>query len=240
MVRSRLAVAGGKGRSPASHQPGRDGQAADLRYGVAAGALGHLPLIRCASMPDDRSPPPPLPFLKDGFAQTALVVRDLDRTVEDYWRTFGVGPWHFYTYGPDLLQQQSYQGRPAAYTIRIALTWTGPSRVELIEIVGGDSVYADFVAEHGYGVQHLGVLVDDMAEAIAQAQAAGIKMIQDGSGFGADGDGHFAYLDTQERFGVTIELIRRPRERLQPEKVFPPGTQGLVGEPGLEPGTGRI
>ena len=166
--------------------------------------------------------PPKLPFLADGFAQTAIIVRDLDRTVEDYWQTFGVGPWHFYTYGAPLLRQQSYRGRPADYRIRIALTWFGPSRVELIEIVGGDSVYADYVAEHGFGVQHLGVLVDDMAAAIAQAEAAGIAMIQDGSGFGADGDGHFAYLDTQERFGVTIELIQRPAGRLTPEKVYPP------------------
>lgn len=165
---------------------------------------------------------PPLPFLKDGFAQTAFVVRDLDRTVEDYWRTFGVGPWHFYTYGPELLSHQSYRGRPSRFSIRIALTWFGPSRVELIEVLDGESVYADFIAEHGYGVQHLGVLVDDMGDAIAQARAAGIEMIGDGGGFGADGDGHFAYLDTQERFGVTLELIQRPKGRLTPEKIYPP------------------
>mgnify|MGYP000523654973 CR=1 FL=1 len=40
-------------------------------------------------------------------------------------------------------------------------------------MVEGDTVYADFVKEHGYGVHHFGVLVEDMEEAIAQAEAAG-------------------------------------------------------------------
>jgi len=38
-----------------------------------------------------------LSFLKSGIAQIALVVKDLDKTVEKYWKVFGIGPWHFYT-----------------------------------------------------------------------------------------------------------------------------------------------
>jgi len=163
-----------------------------------------------------------LPFLQDGIAQIAFIVKDLDRTVEMYWKTFGVGPWHFYTYGKPLLKKMSYHGQPGDYEIRLALSYFGPTRIELIEVAKGDSVYADFVAEHGYGIQHLGVLVDDMPAAIAQAEAAGIAMIQDGSGFGVDGDGHFAYLDTEEMFGVTFELIQRPKAKFTPEKIYPP------------------
>jgi len=66
------------------------------------------------------------------------------------------------------------------------------------------------------------VLVTDMVKAIAQAEAAGVQMTMDGSGFGLDGDGHYAYLDTEETLGVTIELIERPKGRLTPERVFPP------------------
>jgi methylmalonyl-CoA/ethylmalonyl-CoA epimerase len=84
-------------------------------------------------------------------------------------------------------------------------------RIELIEPLEGDTVYADFVREHGYGVHHFGVLVDDMEEALAQAEAAGLKMTMDGAGFGRDGDGHYAYLDTEDKIGVTIELIERPQ-----------------------------
>jgi hypothetical protein len=95
-------------------------------------------------------------------------------------------------------------------------------RIELIEPLEGDTVYREFVEKHGYGVHHLGVLTDNMQEAIAQAAQAGLAMTQDGAGFGPDGDGHYAYLDTEPVLGTTIELIERPQRRQPPEKVYPP------------------
>lgn len=163
----------------------------------------------------------PLPFLKNGVAQVALIVEDLDKTVENYWKLFGIGPWHFYTYGKPLVKQMSYYGRPADYTMRVALSYIGDMRVELIELGEGKTIYQDFVDAHGFGPHHFGVLVEDMGEAIRQAETAGFKMIQDGSGFGADGDGHYAYLNTEEALGVTIELIQRPKGRAVPEKIYP-------------------
>jgi methylmalonyl-CoA/ethylmalonyl-CoA epimerase len=167
----------------------------------------------------------PLPFLKNGIAQVAILVKDLDITVENYWTMFGIGPWHFYTYSRPLVRQMSYRGHPAEYKMRIALSQIGPLRIELIEAKEGDSIYADFIKEHGYGVHHLGILVDDMKDALAQTNSAGLKMIQDGSGFGLDGDGHYAYLETEEALGVTLELIQRPKAREKPEKIYPPDSE---------------
>jgi len=163
-----------------------------------------------------------LPFLQKGIAQVAIIVPNLEEAVENYWKLFGIGDWQFYTYGRPLVKKMSYQGQPAEYKMRVALSYLGPMRVELIEMLEGDTVYADFVREHGYGVHHFGVLVENMEEALAQAEAAGLRMTQDGSGFGRDGDGHYAYLDTESRIGVTIELIERPKGRMPPEKVYPP------------------
>jgi methylmalonyl-CoA/ethylmalonyl-CoA epimerase len=163
-----------------------------------------------------------LSFLKDGVAQVGLVVRDLDHAVECYWKQYGIGPWHFYSYRKPLVKQMTYHGEPADYAMRIALAWIGPLRIELIEMAGGDSVYADFVREHGYGVHHFGVLVDDMDAALAEAAAAGLTMTMDGAGFGRDGDGHYAYLDTEKDLGTTLELIKRPKDRVPPERVYPP------------------
>ena len=87
-----------------------------------------------------------------------------------------------------------------------------------------NSIYADFIKEHGYGVHHFGILVEDMNDALAETHSAGLEMIQDGSGFGLDGDGHYAYLETEEHLGVTLELIQRPKARVQPEKIYPPDT----------------
>jgi len=165
-----------------------------------------------------------VPFLKNGIAQVCLIVEDLDRAVESYWKLFGIGPWRIYTYGKPLVKKMTYRGKPAEYKMRLALSYIGPLRIELIERLEGDTIYDEFVKEHGYGVHHFGVLVEDMQSAIAQAEASGLTIIQDGSGFGLDGDGHYAYLDTEDKIGVTIELIERPKRRAAPEKIYPSGT----------------
>jgi hypothetical protein len=164
----------------------------------------------------------PRPFLQNGVAQVALVVEDLDKTVENYWKLYGIGPWHFYTYGKPLVKRMSYHGQPAEYVMRIALSHIGPLRIELIEMGGGDTVYADFVREHGYGVHHFGILVDDMQAALTEAETVGVAMLQDGAGFGRDGDGHYAYLDTEDELGIMLELIERPEGRMPPDKIYPP------------------
>ena len=170
----------------------------------------------------EKTEPQPLPFLKNGIAQVAILVKDLDETVEAYWKSFGIGPWHFYTYAKPLVKEMSYHGQPAEYKMRIALSYFGSMRVELIQPLEGDTVYADFIREHGYGVHHFGILIDDMELALREAEAAGFAMMMDGSGFGADGDGHYAYLDTEGELGVMLELIQRPKGRATPEKIFPP------------------
>ena len=168
------------------------------------------------------NPDETLPFLKNGIAQVGLVVKDLDRAVEAYWNLFGIGPWHFYTYGKPLVKRMTYHGQPTEYRMRVALSWLGPLRIELIEILDGDTVYDEFVRKHGYGVHHFGLLVEDMEDAIAQAKTAGLEMTMDGAGFGLDGDGHYAYLETEDLIGTTLELISRPARRMSPEKTYPP------------------
>jgi hypothetical protein len=66
------------------------------------------------------------------------------------------------------------------------------------------------------------VLVDDMQAALAEVEAAGLMMTMDGAGFGRDGDGHYAYLDTEDKIGVTMELIERSKGRATPESVYQP------------------
>jgi catechol 2,3-dioxygenase-like lactoylglutathione lyase family enzyme len=163
-----------------------------------------------------------LKILENGIPQIGFVVKNLEEMVEKYWKVFGIGPWDFYTYEKPFVTKMSYMGRDADYSMRVALSYLGSTRIELIEIKEGNSIYKDFVEKKGYGVQHLGILVNDIQAVIRQAESIGIRMIQDGMGFGLDGDGHFAYLDTEDDFGIVYELIERPKGRKKPEKTYPP------------------
>jgi 4-hydroxyphenylpyruvate dioxygenase-like putative hemolysin len=156
------------------------------------------------------------------IAQICVIVPDLDKAVENYWKLFGIGPWTFYTYGKPLVKRMTRHGRPCEYKMRVALANVGPMRIELIEPLEGDTVYSEFVDKHGYGVHHVGVLIEDMTAALSQAKKVGLEMTQDGAGFGPDDDGHYAYLATENLIGTTIELIERPQQRNPPEKIYPP------------------
>lgn len=170
----------------------------------------------------DRDDGVKLPFLKNGIGQIGLIVENLDQAVENYWRMLGIGPWYIYTYARPLVKRMTFRGKPAEYRMRIALAQVGPMCIELIESLDGDSIYDEFVSEHGYGVHHLGILAGDMEAAITQAEAAGFVVIQDGAGFGRAGDGHYAYLNTEDKIGVTLELLSLPERRVEPDSIYPP------------------
>jgi Glyoxalase/Bleomycin resistance protein/Dioxygenase superfamily len=161
------------------------------------------------------------PFPITNIAQICVIVPDLDKAVENYWKTFRIGPWKFYTYGKPLVKRMTRHGRPCEYKMRVALANVGPMRIELIEPLEGDTVYSEFVEKHGYGVHHVGVLTEDMTAALNLAKKGGLEMTQDGAGFGPDDDGHYAYLATEDLIGTTIELIERPQRRSPPEKIYP-------------------
>ncbi|MGI6433276.1 MAG: VOC family protein [Sphaerochaetaceae bacterium] len=162
-----------------------------------------------------------LPFLQQGVDQIGYVVKSVEETAKQYYQLFGIGDWHFYTYGKPLLSVMKRYGEPTEYKMYIALSYFGSMRIELIEHLEGDTVYLDFIKKHGYGVQHLGFLVDDMASSLDLVRQANISITMEGGGHGPDNDGYFAYLDTEDLVGTTIELIERPQRRHPPQKVYP-------------------
>ncbi|MHB1133196.1 MAG: VOC family protein [Chloroflexota bacterium] len=155
--------------------------------------------------------------------QVAFVVKDLDKSMASYWLNFGIGPWRVYTYGPPLVKDTTYNGQPGDFHWRVALADFNGMVMELIQPLDGENVYSEFLAKHGEGVQHLGVIVPNLEQAVAEAQGAGYRVIQSGHGYGVRGDGGFAYLDTLAELGTIIEMVEIPVERIAPEYLYPPG-----------------
>ena len=155
------------------------------------------------------------------ISQICILVPDLDKAIRNFYHRFGIGPWTIYTYDDKFVPKQTRHGKPTRYSSRIGLANVGSMRIELIQPLEGETVYTEFIKKHGYGVQHLGVLTENMGESLQQAENAGLAMTMDGSGFGLDGDGHYAYLDTEDLVGITFELIERPKGRHEPEGTYP-------------------
>jgi catechol 2,3-dioxygenase-like lactoylglutathione lyase family enzyme len=152
--------------------------------------------------------------------QVGLVVRDLDRAMAAYSGVWGVGPWRVYTYGPRLLTSQTFRGRPAVFSMALALAGSGP-QLELIQPLEGESVYMEWLERRGEGLHHVAVEVDSLERTTRELENAGYPMIQSGLGFGPDGDGGFAYYDTERDLGLVLEAIEEAARIRDPERVFP-------------------
>jgi methylmalonyl-CoA/ethylmalonyl-CoA epimerase len=153
-----------------------------------------------------------------GFAQVGIVVHDLEQGIRDYSALAGLSPWAIYTYGPGFVHDLTYRGRPASFSMRIALSGASPM-VELVQPLEGPSIYHDWLEEHGEGLHHVGVEVPSLDGAVETATASGFSVIQSGRGYGLDGDGGFAYLDTYDRLRIIVELLEFPARRREPEAV---------------------
>lgn len=152
--------------------------------------------------------------------QVGLVVRDLERAMAAYSGIWGVGPWRVYAYGPGLLASQTFRGRPAEFSMALALAGSDP-QLELIQPLEGESVYTEWLERHGEGLHHVAVEVDSLEQTTREMEDAGYAMIQSGLGFGPDGDGGFAYYDTERDLALVLEAIEEAARIREPERVFP-------------------
>jgi hypothetical protein len=95
----------------------------------------------------------------------------------------------------------------------------GDVMLELIEPLDDDSIYADFLREHGEGLHHVGLDVPNYANALATLEGKGVRDIAGGLYKGV----RYAYLSTDRDLGFIGEIFDWPDERVQPpDRVYPP------------------
>lgn len=149
--------------------------------------------------------------------QIALVVKDIGKMMEKYWKTLGVGPWSVYTYAPPVLSETKIRGEDVNYSMRLALATIGSLQLELIEPLDGPSIYKEFLAEKGEGLHHIQTKVRDVDETMTALRDLGINILMSGK----FASGEFYYMDSKPLYGVIIELVKRNTPRPPPEEIYP-------------------
>jgi methylmalonyl-CoA/ethylmalonyl-CoA epimerase len=159
------------------------------------------------SMSQDSSSLPPKELFHD-FAQIGIIVQDLDKTIRVLTEVFGLGPFRMITYPPpdrpDIVRE--YHGKPGQFSYRQAFTSLGPVELELIQPLEGESVWADFLAEHGQGIHHIRFNVKDMQPVVEHLAENGIAIGQMGSGLRPGSQ--WAVFDTESAVGFAIEVLK--------------------------------
>lgn len=135
--------------------------------------------------------------------QLGFVVPDLDRAMEHWTGTVGVGP--FYVMQHIRFAEAVYRGRPTDADISVAVAQWGEVQVELIQQFNDSpSIYSAFPGRAQGGLQHLGVMTRSVQDDLERLRPRGIEAVQRGST--ANGI-RFAYVSTDLHPGGMIELI---------------------------------
>ena len=121
-----------------------------------------------------------------------IAVADLDESIRMYESVFGAQTVH--------RAVNEKEGLEAAF-VR-----TGDGEVELMSALRGDSPVGKFLAKRGPGLHHVAFAVTDIDQALAEAKAAGVELIDLEPRVGMHGT-RIAFLHPKSMGGVLTELV---------------------------------
>jgi methylmalonyl-CoA/ethylmalonyl-CoA epimerase len=119
-----------------------------------------------------------------------VIVADLDDAVRSFTKHLGLTLDHTERYGDEL---------------DIAFLPCGGTLVELIKPRAEVGSNADYLKEHGPGIQHVAFEVDDLEAALEELNERGVEALGDAPVPGAGGM-RIAFLDPRAFGGILVEL----------------------------------
>ena len=122
----------------------------------------------------------------------AIAVRDLDAAIALYESAYGAVVIH--------REDVAHDG------VAEALVRVADSYIQLLTPTRDDSPVARFLAERGEGLHHVAYRVDDCAAALAQAAAAGLRLIDETPRPGSRGT-LIGFVHPKGNVGTLVELV---------------------------------
>jgi methylmalonyl-CoA epimerase len=93
--------------------------------------------------------------------------------------------------------------------VRSVMIPLGDSRLRLLEPLDKTTSVARFLEEHGEGLHHVALHVDDISGAFEEMKQAGYRLLSDEIEIGASGRLHFL-VDPSATNGVLLEICQDP------------------------------
>ena len=141
------------------------------------------------------------------ISHLAPVVRD-SQTVVAFWQSLGFPAFDMEHATPR--EDSRYRGKPLLLSFDVGFQRLGQISYEwIVPPTSPPNIYADFLKQHGEGIQHLGMPVDDLGKAAAEYEKLGYSIWQAGAwgDVGKKNSGQYDYMDTDSIGGVSVELI---------------------------------
>jgi methylmalonyl-CoA/ethylmalonyl-CoA epimerase len=89
--------------------------------------------------------------------------------------------------------------------VRTAFFRVGETKIELLESTEADGPVGKFIEKRGQGIHHIAFAMDDTDQALKEAEAKGVQLIDKSSRKGAEGL-KIGFLHPKSTFGVLTEF----------------------------------
>ncbi|HYF11093.1 MAG TPA: methylmalonyl-CoA epimerase [Actinomycetota bacterium] len=132
----------------------------------------------------------------EAIDHVGIAVEDLETAVESYAAALGLSP--------------SHRERVEAQGVEEVLFAVGGSYVQLLSALGPDSPVGRFLARRGPGVHHVAYRVPDVAAALDDLRARGVRLVDEAPRPGSRGT-TIAFVHPASMEGVLVELVQERR-----------------------------
>ncbi|GMV79530.1 MAG: hypothetical protein AMXMBFR7_07140 [Planctomycetota bacterium] len=143
------------------------------------------------------------PLQGQPICQVAIVVRDIDAYSKRWSEVLGVEVPAWRETASAEVTNIRYRGQSTEGRAKLAFFDLGVLKLELIEPIGGPSIWREHLDKYGEGVQHIAFRVPDI-----EATADGLAKL--GMGEAQRGDfkgGCYRYVDSTAQLGLILELL---------------------------------
>jgi len=138
--------------------------------------------------------------------QIGYVVEDVYTAVNEWQTACQRTPWLILDHDhPCILH-----GKQGRSKLRIALAYEGPLQIEVIQVLGGETIHTGAASKPDGQIHHLGFMVRNIGQKLNYCEQNGARVIQKGTiksaGFTID----YAYLDISaiSNLDLILELIQ--------------------------------
>lgn len=148
--------------------------------------------------------------------QIAIVVKNLDESLKIFNDEYGIGPWEIYKIDKETTKDMKRNGVEKEFEYIVAMCEMGNIELELVQPIDENSVYYEFLKNHGPGLHHIGFKVKDFDKAMEIFNKRGVIPHQSGTWKGK----FFAHMKTEKDLNFVLEIFKKEKDYVKPEPLY--------------------
>ena len=146
-----------------------------------------------------------------GLGHVGLVVDDTLKCVETFERDYGIKDFIVYDFKP--LSAKAYGKEVPDCKLKIALgTFANGVKLEIIQVIAGDTPLKRFYERNGFGVNHINFYTEDLDKTLAYYREKGYDIIFEAEIEDDRGYRRTIYVE-DPALGCIVEFSEQPHKR---------------------------